>query len=173
MTGTEPRLRGGDMIAAFKRAKIEFVVALPDITTSAGVMFPIAADPSLRLVRVCKEDEAIAIAMGLATCDRRAIVLIQQTGFLDSINAIRVLAVEYQQPIVMVVGLQGKEPGVKPRESKKFAVNIVEPMLDVMGIAHHLLETQGDHAVIAPAIETAYRNSTPVCLMVGQPPVAS
>ena len=88
-------------------------------------------------------------------------------------EAIRVLAVEYQQPIVMVVGLQGKEPGVKPRESKKFAVNIVEPMLDVMGIAHHLLETEADHAVIAPAIETAYRNSTPVCLMVGQPPVAS
>jgi sulfopyruvate decarboxylase TPP-binding subunit len=137
------------------------------------VLFPLASDPDIRLIRVCKEDEAIGIAMGLAMCDRRAVVLIQQTGFLDSINAIRVLAVEYAQPIVMVVGLQGKEADRAPRDSAKFAVRIVEPMIDVMGIRRDLLETRDDVSRIAPAIDTAYRDSRPVCLLVGRPPVAS
>jgi len=38
---------------------------------------PIAQDKDLRLIRVCKEDECIGIATGLAYSDKRALVLIQ------------------------------------------------------------------------------------------------
>ena len=48
---------------------------------------------------MCKEDECIGIASGLTYCDKRALVLIQYTGFLYSLNAIRGVAVEYRQPI--------------------------------------------------------------------------
>ena len=78
---------------------------MPDITTSSGLLAPIAHDRELRLIRVCKEDECIGIASGLSYCDKRALILIQHTGFLDSINAIRGIAVEYKQPICMMVGL--------------------------------------------------------------------
>jgi len=50
-------IRGADMIAAIKRSGIATVVALPDIVTSDRLLWPIARDPSLRLIRVCKEDE--------------------------------------------------------------------------------------------------------------------
>ena len=93
---------------------MEFILSVPDIVTSAGLLRPISRDPDLRLVRVCKEDECIGIASGLHYCDKRALILIQYTGFLDSINAIRAVAVEYKQPICMMIGLLGHEPERPP-----------------------------------------------------------
>ena len=98
-------LKGSGIIAAIKASGVEFILSVPDIVTSGGLLRPIARDPELKLIRVCKEDECIGIASGLSYCDKRALTLIQYTGFLDSINAIRGVAVEYGQPICMMIGL--------------------------------------------------------------------
>ncbi len=73
----------------------------------------------------------------------------------------------------MMVGLQGKEPELKPKDSAKYGVRIVEPLLDVMGITHHLIESEADVAKIRPAIEEAYAKARPVVLLVGRSPLAS
>ncbi len=164
-------LRGADIIAALKQARIEYVVAVPDITTSDGLLWPISRDPDLRLLRVCKEDEAVSIAAGLSFGDKRALVLIQNTGLLDSINALRAMACEYGLPICSMVGLQGKEPELQPADSAEFGVRIVEPLLDTLGMEHHLLQESADVAVIAPAIDAAYRTPKPVAFLVGRRPV--
>lgn len=164
---------GSRIVAEMKMAGIGFVAALPDLVTSDGLLWPISRDPDFRLIRICKEDEGIAICTGLAFAGRRSVLLMQQTGLLDSINALRAVGVEYEQPVVMIVGLQGKEPGVAPTASAKVSVNIVVPILDAMGVAHRVIEASGDEAHVGPAIEAAYANSRPVCLLIGQPPVAA
>jgi sulfopyruvate decarboxylase TPP-binding subunit len=50
--------RGADIIGVLKAARVEFVAAVPDIVTSAGLLWPISRDPALHLIRLCKEDEA-------------------------------------------------------------------------------------------------------------------
>lgn len=166
-------IRGSSIIAALKRSGIEFVCALPDLTTSEGVLRPLATDPDLRLLRVCREDEGIGICAGLSYCNRRGVLLMQHTGLLDSINAMRTPAVEYGLPICMIVGLLEKEEAVPPKESKRYGVRIVEPILDAMGITHHLLETEADVAKIQPALEQAFQNSSPLVLLIGRRPLAS
>jgi sulfopyruvate decarboxylase subunit alpha len=165
------RLHGGSIIAEIKASRIEFVISVPDITTSEGLLRPLAQDKTLRLIRVCKEDEGIGICAGLAHGGRRALLLIQQTGMFDSINAIRGVAVEYGLPICMMVGLLEKEPGVPPMQSKRYGVRIVEPILDAMGIAYHEIEEETDVHKIAPAIEDAYARSRPVVLLIGRKPL--
>jgi sulfopyruvate decarboxylase TPP-binding subunit len=166
-------LHGGTIIAAVKRSGIEYILSVPDIVTSAGLLRPIAQDKDLRLIRVCKEDECIGIASGLSYSDKRALILIQYTGFLDSLNAIRGIAVEYSQPICMMVGLLGHDPTKKPRESPRYGVRIIEPILDDMGIAHHLIGVDADVAKIQPAIERAYAQSHPVAFLIARRPVVS
>lgn len=161
---------GADVIAAIKRAGVEFVVSVPDIVTSEGLLRPIAEDPELKLVRVCKEDEGVSICGALSYCERRALLLMQQTGLLDSINAIRAIAVEYELPVCMMVGLQGKEPDLLPSQSAKYGVRVVEPLLDAMGIEHHLLQAPAHIAAIVPAIERAYERSRPLVILVGRSP---
>ncbi len=166
-------LHGDGIIAAIKASGVQYILSVPDIVTSAGLLFPIAQDKELRLIRVCKEDECIAIASGLSYCDKRALILIQHTGFLDSLNAIRGVAVEYSQPICMMIGLLQHDPDKAPRASPRYGVRIIEPILDDMGIAHHLINVDADVAKIQPAIEKAYRESLPVAFLIGRSPKAS
>jgi sulfopyruvate decarboxylase TPP-binding subunit len=165
-------LRGSSVIAALKEAGVGTVITVPDITTSEGLLRPIASDPELRHILVCKEDEGVGIGAGLSFCDERAVLLIQNTGLLDSINAIRAVGVEYQLPICMMVGLLGKPPGLAPTDSENWGVRIVEPILDAMNIEHHLLETEDDLGAIRPAIDQAYDRSRPVVLLIGRSPLA-
>src|SRR5580698_7774372 len=153
---TVRELSGAGIIAAIKASGIEYILSVPDIVTSAGLLAPIAKDKDLRLVRVCKEDECIGIATGLADSYKRSLTLIQHTGFLDSINAIRGVAVEYNQPICMMIGLLQHDPEKTPRESSRYGVRIVEPILDDMGITHHVINTDADVGQIKPAIDKAY-----------------
>ena len=163
-------LRGGSMIAEIIASRIEFVISVPDITTSEGLLRPLSQGSTPRLIRVCKEDEGVGICACLSYTGRRSLLLIQQTGLLDSVNAVRGVAVEYALPICMMVGLLEKEPGIPPKQSKRYGVRIVEPILDAMGIAYHEIEEEADVAKIRPAIDEAYAQSRPVVLLIGRRP---
>jgi sulfopyruvate decarboxylase TPP-binding subunit len=164
-------LHGRRIIDAIKTAGVGFIPCLPDIHTSEGLLRPLTREPDLRLIRVCKEDEGIGICAGLSYCDRRALLLMQYTGLLDSINALRIVGVEYGLPICMMAGLLNKEPGVPPRESRSYGIRIIEPILSAMGVAHHVIESDADVGRIAPAIDQAYARSQPVALLIGGSPV--
>ncbi|MBI4294233.1 MAG: decarboxylase [Betaproteobacteria bacterium] len=166
----EPALDAVQIIREIKRAGIRFIVAVPDRTTSENVLKPMQKDPDFQVVQVCKEDEGLSICCGLYSTGHRALLLIQHTGLLDSINALRGSGIEGQNPVCMMVGLLQLEPGVKPTKSKRYGLRIVEPILDAMQIEHHLLETSGDIAKVVPAIEKAYSNQTPVVLLVATEP---
>jgi sulfopyruvate decarboxylase TPP-binding subunit len=167
-TGQPPEAE--KIIEELKRAGIQFVVTLPDRVTSRYLLKAITRDQAFRMVQVCKEDEGISICSGLYCAGKRALLLIQHTGLLDSINALCNVAVEGQNPVCFMVGLLLKEPGVAPTRSKRYGLRIVEPILDAMGVEHHLIEDPGDIEKIAPAIESAYARSGPVVLLIGREP---
>jgi sulfopyruvate decarboxylase subunit beta len=169
-TSGSSALRGADIIAAVKKSGIATVVALPDIVTSDGLLWPIARDPAMRLIRVCKEDEGVSICAGLAFTGAPSLLLMQHTGLLDSINAIRAIAVEYELGLCMIVGLQGMEPDREPPQSAKYGVRIVEPLLEVMDIDHARLTVRGDEAQIPPAFARARMAKRPFVFLVTRTP---
>ena len=156
--------------AEFKRAGIHFVVALPDRVTSHHLLKGLIADPDYKVVQVCKEDEGVSICSGLYAAGHKSVLMMQYTGFLDSINAIRGVAVEGHFPVVIVVGLLGKEPDVPPTQSKKYGVKIIEPICDVMGIEHCLIERDSDAAKIFTTIEKSFANVSPAIIEIGREP---
>jgi sulfopyruvate decarboxylase subunit alpha len=164
-------LTGAKIIDAVKRAGVSHVLSVPDLHTAKGLLTPIRSDPSLTLIRTCKEDETLGIAAGLTYGDKRALILIQYTGFLYAMNAIRAMACEHKLPICMMIGLLGKEPDVAPQDSAKFGVRILEPILDVLGIKRFLIDGDEDIDGITAAIEHAYSASEPVAFLIGRKPV--
>lgn len=166
----EGTLKADDIIREIKRAGIKFVVALPDRVTSHYLLKSIMRDPDFKVVQVCKEDEGISICSGLFAAGHRSLMMMQYTGLLDSVNSLRGVAVEGENPVCMLVGLLGKEPGVAPTQSKKYGVKIIEPVLDAMGIEHHWVEESGDTQKIVPAIENAYAKTRPMAVLVGREP---
>lgn len=163
---------GKEIIEAIKMAAVKFIVSVPDIVTSDGLLWPISKDPDFRLIRICKEDEGVSICAAMSYSHTRALLLMQQTGLMDSLNAIRAIAMDYQLPVCMMVGLQGKEPHLKPVDSAAYGVRIVEPVLQAMNIPYRLIEEPGDVAHISADIEQAYRTSTTFCFLIGRSPTA-
>jgi sulfopyruvate decarboxylase subunit alpha len=133
------------------------------------VLRPIADDPELKLIRVCKEDECIGIASGLHYYDKRALSLIQHTGFLDSINAIRGVAAEYAQPICMMIGLL-EHDSRRPRANRRATACALSSQSSTPWGSHN---QDADVAKIRAAIENAYATSHPVALLIGRRSSAS
>ena len=164
----DSQLDGSAIISALIKSSIQIVVTVPDIITSVGLLWPLSRRPGIKLVRVCKEDEGVSICSALSYCGRRSALLMQQTGLLDSLNAVRGIAVEYKQPICMLVGMVWKEPGLPSRLSKKYAVRIVEPILKAMEIDYVCIENDTDVNLIGAAIDRAYEMSRPVAVLFGR-----
>lgn len=164
-------LKGSSLIRSLKQSSVKLVVALPDIVTCDAILWPITRDPEFKLVPVCKEDEGVSICGALSYCEKRAVLLMQHTGFLDSINAIRSIAVEYQLPIVMIIGLQGMEPGKLPSESERLGIHILEPICSAMGLSCKVLTGEADATMVSESIEWAYTSSRPVVLLIATTPV--
>lgn len=164
---------GRRIISAIKAAGVREIVALPDIVTSDGLLWPISKDREFRLIRICKEDEGVSICAAMSYNGTRAILMMQQTGLLDSLNAIRAIGVDYGLPVVMLVGLQGKEPQLAPEASSAYGVRIVRPILDAMELSHSLIEEPEDVDHIPQAIAAAYAASRPHIFLIGRAPEAS
>jgi sulfopyruvate decarboxylase subunit alpha len=167
-----PRLRGSVIIDEIKKAGVQYVLSVPDLHTSAGLLRPIAQDPDFRHIRVCKEDECFGNAAGLTYGPRRSIILMQYTGFLYAANAVRGVACEQKLPICFMIGLLGKEPGVPPTQSGKFGVRIIEPILSAMGVRQTCIETDADAPRISACIDEAWRESRPTAILIGGRPEA-
>ena len=161
---------GARIISLIKQAGVREIVAVPDIVTSNGLLWPISEDPDFRLTRICKEDEGVSICAAMSYNGTRAVLMMQQTGLMDSLNAIRAIGIDYTRPVVMLVGLQGKEPDQHPDQSQVYGVRIVRPILDVMGISHSLIENPDDVDHIPDAISRAYENSQPHIFLIGRAP---
>ena len=133
-TDTPTPLSGAAILEQIKAAKVREIVAVPDLVTSDGLLWPVARDPDFRLTRICKEDEGVSICAAMSYNGTRAMLMMQQTGLMDSLNAIRAVGVDYGSPVVMMVGLQGKEPDVHPDASTS------------LWRAHHRASAAGDGA---------------------------
>lgn len=163
---------GQAITTAIRQAGVEFIISVPDIVTSDGLLWPISKNPYFRLVRVCKEDEGVSICGAMSYNNTRALLLMQQTGLMDSLNAIRAIGIDYQLPVCMMVGLQGKEPDKKSSESSSYGVRIIEPVLDAMQIGYRVIEEPEDVQHISKDIEAAYQTSSTFVFIIARPPVS-
>lgn len=170
MNGATEAPTGAALIAALRAAEVEFVAAVPDIWTSAGFLWPLSTESAIRLIRICKEDEGVSICSGLAYTNRRAVLSMQSTGLLDSINAIRAIAVSYAQPICMLVGLLGRNEQLPiDDDAQDYSVRVVPKLMAAMGVKTVVVDGAADVALIAPAIEAAYAESRPVVMLLARP----
>ena len=161
---------GAAILQAIKQAGVEFIISVPDIVTSDGLLWPIAKGEEFNLVRVCKEDEGVSICGAMSYNNTRALLLMQQTGLMDSLNAVRAIGVDYQLPVCMMVGLQGKEPELRAVDSKSYGVRIIEPVLNAMQIAYRVIEAPEDVQHITADIHRAYETSSTFIFIIGRAP---
>lgn len=145
--------------AQLHRNGVTDVVWLPD--TESGHMYMLLQDdPTLRIIPIAREAESMPIAAGLWIGGRRPVVMIQNTGFFESGDSVRGMAVDIALPLVIFIGYRG---GV----TTDSAAIITEPTLHAWRMSYYLVEHDGDADRISVAFDDADRMRRPVGVLIG------
>jgi sulfopyruvate decarboxylase TPP-binding subunit len=161
------RIPADRLLDAIHGAGVEFVVAVPD-THQRTLLEAIEADAGIQVVRAATEDEGVAICAGLIVAGRRPLLQIQHAGLYACVNNLRGIGLDGAFPIVMLVGLLGRDPARAPRENFGSMVRLAEPLLDALTIPYHLLETTVDLPQLAQAYGEAEVCGGPVAVLLGE-----
>jgi sulfopyruvate decarboxylase subunit alpha len=148
---------------ALKACGIRLVSALPE-TWLVHLIRMAEEDPEMILVRLAKEEEGVGISMGAHLAGTRSAMLMQNHGFLASINGIVSGAQLFRIPLLMLISNRGEFGERDPWQTEGGAVT--EHVLDALRIPHARLD---DPAQVGPRIQKAqtlaYSANRPVALL--------
>ncbi|GMR23672.1 MAG: hypothetical protein BMS9Abin37_2122 [Acidobacteriota bacterium] len=162
------------LVDELERNDVSHVVGIPDNTSAAA--FRLLADTSsIELLTVTREGEAFAVASGLWLGGAKPLVLIQNTGFLESGDSLRGTAVRMGVPLVCLVTYRGyaklppeRTHGVLTRADIDSVAVVTEPTLDAWRVPYELYRSDADIARVQRAFDQANELSRPVALLVTQ-----
>jgi sulfopyruvate decarboxylase TPP-binding subunit len=129
---------GPAVAAALKASGVTDVIWIPDSYLGTWEA-ALNADPALRLVRVCREGEALAVAAGLLLGGRRPIVFIQCTGFFEAGDALRNVVHDLKLPLFLVVGVRSYYAHQEGKSRDNCPV-FTEPILRAWQVPYVLLD---------------------------------
>ena len=149
-----------------KDAGVRIMSALPE-TWLVHLIRMAEEDADMRLVRLAKEEEGVGISAGAHLAGVRSAMLMQNHGFLASVNGIVSCAQLYRIPLLMLISHRGEFGERDPWQTEGGGVTV--HVLDALRIPHTTLD-HPDHVQrrINKAQTLAYSASRPVALLLGR-----
>jgi sulfopyruvate decarboxylase subunit alpha len=150
------------VLQELKQNGVTDVVWLPDSETN-WLYLLMEAEPSLRLVGVSREGQACSIAAGLSAGGHTPVILVQNTGMMESGDSIRGWLLSLEIPVVLLVGYRGyTRHGV----NKDTAADFTERFLHAFDLKFYMVENDADAPRITTAFEEAARTKRAVVVLV-------
>jgi hypothetical protein len=158
-------------------------VGLPD-NASKALFELLEAGPAPRVLTVTREGEAFAVAAGLWVGGATPLVLIQNTGLLETGDALRGTAMRMRIPLLCLVTYRGYAKFAAHRAAASTAsppsgdllsrpdldstAVVTEPTLRAWGVPFEFLHVDADLPRLSHAFEEARRLEQPVALLITQ-----
>src|ERR1700744_95721 len=143
---------------ALKKCDIGLVSALPE-TWLVHLIRMAEEDPKMILVRLAKEEEGVGISAGA-----KSAMLMQNHGFLASVNGIVSFAQLYRIPLLMLISYRGHFGERDPWQTQ--GGGATEPLLRALNIPYTFLDDPAKvEKRIAEAQTWAYASMHPAALL--------
>jgi sulfopyruvate decarboxylase subunit alpha len=125
---------------ALKKCDVRLLSALPE-TWLVHLIRMAEDDPETILVRLAKEEEGVGVSAGAHFAGVKSAMLMQNHGFLASINGIVSFAHLYKIPLLMLISYRGSFGERDPWQTQ--GGNVTEALLRAMGIPYCFLDQIG------------------------------
>jgi sulfopyruvate decarboxylase subunit alpha len=146
-----------------KKCDVRLLSALPE-TWLVHLIRMADDDPEMILVRLAKEEEGVGISAGAHFAGVKSAMLMQNHGFLASINGIVSFAHLYKIPLLMLISYRGSFGERDPWQTQ--GGNVTEALLRAMGIPYSFLDsTETIEKRIRQAQTLAESSLQPVALL--------
>src|SRR5688572_25836880 len=142
---------------------VGLVSALPE-TWLVHLIRMAEEDPEMVLVRLAKEEEGVGISAGAHLAGTKSAMLMQNHGFLASVNGIVSCAQLYRIPLLMLISHRGEFGERDPWQTE--GGGVTEHVLDALRIPRARLEApEHVRGRIMKAQTLAYSAHRPVALL--------
>src|ERR1700692_3141543 len=121
-----------------KECDIRLLSALPE-TWLVHLIRLTDEDPGMILVRLAKEEEGVGVSAGAHFAGVKSAMLMQNHGFLASINGIVSFAQLYKIPLLMLISYRGSFGEKDPWHTQ--GGSATEPLLRALGIPYFFLDS--------------------------------
>ena len=148
---------------ALKESGVRLVSALPE-TWLVHLIRMAEEDPDMTLVRLAKEEEGVGISAGAHLAGVSSAMLMQNHGFLASINGIVSCAQLYRIPLLMLISYRGEFGERDPWQTE--GGGVTEDLLRALRIPFASLDATGHVATRIRKAQTLARSANkPVALL--------
>jgi len=159
-------LDGPAVVSAFRTCGVTDVVWIPD--TFLGTWeAALETAPDLRLIRVCREGEALAVGAGLLLGGRQPVVIVQCTGFFEAGDALRNLVHDLELPLFLIIGLRGQLDAMKGKHDDT-CPQFSEPIVKAWRLPYVLLDDKATGADLVTAFQQARAEKRPGAVLVAE-----
>lgn len=169
MTPPPTQVAASAIVERLDACGVHHIVTVPDFV-QLSVHALLNLQPQFKVIHCSDENQALHVAGGLQIGGKRTAVLMQNQGLLNCINSLRALGLDAGLPMLLLVGQFGREfanVGQNPSQSRRRVVNLVEPMLDLMGLPHWRLDAPQDIDHIDEAVRASTARQLPATVLVG------
>lgn len=147
-----------------KKHEMRFVSSVPD-SAIQGIIQTLEADPYFHYAAMNREDNLISWAAGLHLAGETPLIMMQNSGIGNMLDALISLQMTYRMPLVMLISWRGLE---KKDEVQHWIWGEVQnPILEAVQVPCVLLERGAENieAAFDRAVEMAERRQWPVALL--------
>jgi sulfopyruvate decarboxylase TPP-binding subunit len=155
---------GAQIAGVLQRLGLTDVVTVPDSTI--GQWEPAIEQSGIRLLRVCREGEAWAVAGGLYLGGRRPLVMIQCTGLFESGDALRTVLHDWKLPIPSIIGYRSYlNQETLPGDT---CLTFTEPVLRAWSIDYRLITAPEQLTLMAEHLRDYAGATTPRAILIAE-----
>ena len=151
------------VVAQLVQQGVTHYVTLPDSET-ANMYEALIAEPSIKIVPVAREGEAIPVAVGLFVAGQNPVISIQNAGLFEAGDALRGLALGIGFPLVMFIGYRGHN---RHGDTPDSAATFLEPYLHMWRVDYYIVESDDDLDRVPLAFDLAKKSNLPVAVAIG------
>ena len=152
------------IVNELKRHQITHAIGVPD-NGSARIYELLRVEPEIEVITVTREGEAFAVASGLYVGGKKPVIIIQNTGFLESGDAFRGTVVNMRVPVVVFIGYRGYHNRDADGQWVDSVASFLEPTLKAWNLPYEMLETDNDIRCIGAAFEKTVETSLPAAVL--------
>ena len=154
--------RADRLVGALLAHDVDHVVGVPD-NQSRLIYERLASESSVRIVPVCREGEAFAIASGLYAGGAEPALVIQNTGLLEAGDSLRGTARAMGIPLVCLIGYRGYHS--LGSETVDSVAVVTEPTLNAWQIPYRIAQAEHETEAVEWAFRLARAELRPVAVL--------
>ena len=127
------------------------------------IIYQLSVDPDITYIPATREDEALGIATGVYLAGGKPVVLMQNSGLGNSINALASLVILYKIPLLLLISWRGYE-GKDAPEHLIMGKSTVK-LLEDIGVPVQVMSKDSPRAALSASIEEMNKKQIPAAVI--------